>query len=287
MQRRTILVTGGSDGIGAASVRTLVRHGHRVLVTGRSPEKTQRLAAETGASAFVADFADLADVRRLAAEVSAELGPPDGADPGATGGLDVLANNAGGIFGTDEPTVDGFEQTFQVNHLAPFLLTHLLLPHLLRARGSVVTTSSVAHRLFGRLDPATVERPGLHGANRTYGDSKLANVLFTRGLHARYAGQGLSAVAFHPGTVATSFASQTSSLMRVVYRTPLRRLLLVDAEAGGSTLTWFVEGVPGETWMPGAYYDLRRRTDRVNPQVRDDAMVDALWDRSAALVGIA
>ena len=278
---KTVLITGASDGIGAASAAQLVSNGHRVLIAGRSPHKTRSVARETGAKAFIADFARLDDVRRLAEEVRSELGG---------GGLDVLANNAGGLFGDRTRTEDGNEKTFQVNHLAPFLLTHLLLDELTAGdgrRATVINTSSVAHRIFGHIDLDDVNNDGNVSATKAYGDAKLANILFTRGLHARFHSSGISSVAFHPGNVATNFASDTNSIMRFVYRTPLARLMLITAETGGENLTWFVEGTPGTTWRSGEYYDQRKHTARVNPQASDDALVDGLWVRSEALVGIA
>ncbi len=275
---KTILITGASDGIGAASARQLAARGHRLLITGRSKEKIDAVARETGATAFVADYARLDDVRRLADDVRAHL---DGA------GLDVLANNAGGIFGDPTKTVDGNEKTFQVNHLAPFLLTELLMEELTAGAGaSVINNSSVGHRLFGRIDLDDLDNDAKFSANKTYGDAKLANILHARGLQSRYGSRGISAVAFHPGNVATNFASETTSVLRFVYRTPLKKLNLISVDKGGATLTWFIEGTAGNTWTAGAYYDERRLTTKVNPQVHDDALVDGLWARSEALVGI-
>lgn len=276
----TILITGGSDGIGAESARQLADKGHRVLVAGRSREKTLAVARDTGGKAFVADFARLDDVSRLAEEVHAEL---DGE------GLGVLANNAGGLFGDPTKTIDGNEKTFQVNHLAPFLLTHLLLDDLRAApggRASIVNTSSVGNRLFGHLDLDDLNNDKKFSPNKAYGDAKLANILFTRGLHARFHAEGISSVAFHPGNVATNFASDTTSAMRFAYHTPLKRLILISSAKGGANLTWLVEGEPSVDWQSGEYYDERRHTTKVNPQVFDDALVEGLWRRSASLVGI-
>ncbi|AZH77141.1 short-chain dehydrogenase [Microbacterium sp. Y-01] len=277
MSAKTIILTGASDGIGAAAARQLADSPHRLLLVGRSVEKTRAVAEETGSEWFTADFARLDGVRTLAARIADAVGDT---------GIDVLANNAGGIFGDRTPTVDGFEKTMQVNHLAPFLLTNLLLPALLRAGGAVINTSSVAHRLFGHIDVDDLDNARRFSPNKAYGDAKLANVLFAESLHERFHAQGLSAVAFHPGTVQTNFASDSSSIMRLVYRTPLRRLLLIGPDKGGATLRWFIEGTPGETWISGAYYDERVLTSRVNPQVHDAALAEALWQRSAELVGI-
>lgn len=274
---KTIVITGASDGIGAAAARQLADSGHRLLLVGRSAEKTRAVADDTGAEALTADFARLDDVRALAGRIDDLLGDD---------GLDVLANNAGGIFGDRTPTVDGHEKTIQVNHLAPFLLTNLLLLRLLRSRGAVINTSSVGHRLFGDLDVDDLDNERRFSANKAYGDAKLANVLFAKSLHTRFHADGLSAVAFHPGTVRTNFAADSSSLMRLIYRSFLGRLMLTGVEEGGSILRWFIEGTPDATWFSGAYYDERTLSNRVNPQVDDPALAEALWQKSAELVGI-
>ncbi|WP_223623835.1 SDR family NAD(P)-dependent oxidoreductase [Microbacterium sp. EST19A] len=276
-RRKTIVITGASDGIGAAAARQLAASGNRLILVGRSPEKTAAVANETGAEFFTADFARLDDVRELAAKLADAVGDD---------GIDVLANNAGGIFGDQTPTVDGFEKTIQVNHLAPFLLTNLLLPQLRQADAAIINTSSVGHRLFGHIDVDDLDNRRKFSANKAYGDAKLANVLFTKSLHAKFHPEGLSAVAFHPGVVRTNFAAGSSSVMRLIYRTPLRRLLTISTDKGGETLRWFIEGTPDETWFSGAYYDERVLSTRVNPQVDDEALAEALWQKSAELTGI-
>lgn len=275
---KTIIITGASDGIGAAAARQLATAEARVILVGRSPEKTRAVAQAAGAEHLTADFTKLDDVRTLAAQLLAMVDDD---------GIDVLANNAGGIFGDRTPTVDGREKTIQVNHLAPFLLTNLLMPSLLAGDGAaVINTSSVGHRLFGRIDVDDLDNERRFSANKAYGDAKLANILFTKSLHTKFHSDGLSSVAFHPGTVRTNFAADSSSLMRLVYQGFLGRFLLTGVEEGGSILRWFIEGTPNETWFSGAYYDERRLTRRVNPQVDDAPLAEALWQKSAEIVGI-
>ena len=139
---RTIVITGGSDGIGAASARQLHEAGEQVVLVGRNPEKTARVARELGAPSFVADYSELSQVRDLAASLLEQYPR-----------IDVLANNAGGIFGERKVTGDGNELTFQVNHLGGFLLTNLLLERLIESEGSVIQTSSLAARRFARFWP--------------------------------------------------------------------------------------------------------------------------------------
>jgi NAD(P)-dependent dehydrogenase (short-subunit alcohol dehydrogenase family) len=271
MTGRTIIITGASDGIGAAAARELTLGGDRVVIVGRSPSKTEAVAAELGADFFVADFADLEQVRALAAQLL-ERYPR----------IDVLANNAGGIMGAHESTVDGHEKTFQVNHLAPFLLTTLLIDRLVESQASVINTSSAANSLFGKIDLDDLDAEKKYSANKAYGDAKLANILFTMELHRRYHDQGISTAAFHPGVVATSFSTSSTSIMRLVYKTPLKRFLL-SPEQGADTLVWLATTRPGTDWASGRYYEKRSITG-ANRQAYDPELAAGLWERSEAMV---
>ena len=272
MAQQTIVITGASDGIGAAAARPLAARGERIVLVGRSASKTVAVAAALRAPYYVADFGDLAQVRMLAEELRA-----------AYPRIDVLANNAGGIMGAREVTKDGFEKTSQVNHLAPFLLTHLLLDTLTASGAKIIQTASIAAKNYGNIDIADLQNEKKYAPNKAYGDAKLANILFTKELHRRYHAQGLAAVAFHPGNVATNFASDTTSFFRFIYHTPLKRLILVTPERGGEALTWLAEGTPGQTWASGGYYE-NNKTATTAPQAADAQFAQVLWDRSAALL---
>lgn len=278
---RTILVTGASDGIGAVAARRLAEHGHRVLVAGRDRTRTEAVAAAVGGTAFVADLARLDDVRTLAADVLAAT----------DGRLDVLVSNAGGILGRRSLTVDGNEATMQVNHLAPFLLTHLLADALRTGAGIVVQTASAAHhwgRIPVRSTGADLTLRRGYSPSRAYANAKLANVLFARGVAAHLA--DLHAVALHPGIVATSFGSASTSVLRLAYRGLARRLLTSDEHAG-ETLAMLASGTPGAEWAPmttwtsGGYYD-QRKVGRASRAAHDPALVDAVWQASTAAVGL-
>lgn len=274
MRKKTIIITGASDGIGAASARQLTAQGERVVLIGRNRERTAALARELGTPHHLADFSELAEVRRLAAELR-EAYPQ----------IDVLANNAGGIMGERQVTEDGFEKTFQVNHLAPFLLTSLLLPTLLESRARVIQTASIAAKRYGRLDLTDLQNEQHYSANRAYGNAKLANILFTNELQRRYGPQGICAVSFHPGNVATSFASETNSFFRFIYHTPLKNLILVPPEKGGAYLTWLIQGTPGVTWVPGGYYENNKLAfKKSTPQATDVELAKGLWEQSARLL---
>ena len=272
---RTIVITGASDGIGAAAAIQLQSLGHRVVIVGRSAEKTRQVAASVGADYFTADFADLSAVRALADELR-----------GRYPRIDVLANNAGGVFGDRGRTKDGHEKTFQVNHLAPFLLTTLLMPTLVESSATVIQTSSIAARLYGRLDLDDLENDRRYSANKAYGDSKLENILFTKELDRRYRAHGVSAVAFHPGMIRSSFGSDTTSFgMKLVYANPIGRRFLRSADEGADQLVWLAQTEAGVEWQPGAYYESRRVATRINPQSNDAELARTLWDRSVALIG--
>jgi NAD(P)-dependent dehydrogenase (short-subunit alcohol dehydrogenase family) len=270
---KTIVITGASDGIGAAGARTLVRDGHDVVIVGRSPQKTEGIARELGADSFVVDFANLADVRRLAADLDA-----------AYPKIDVLANNAGGIFGDQTTTVDGFEETFQVNHMAPFMLTTLLIENLISSRAAVIQTASSGARLFGKLDIDDLNLEQGFTPHRAYGTAKLANILFTKELHRRYHAQGISAAAFHPGAVATSFATDSNSFMKRIYDSRVGRSFMATPEKGAAQMVWLAETQPGIDWVSGTYYERSKPAKRNNPQALDSNLAHQLWEHSAHLL---
>lgn len=275
MRNKVVVLTGASDGIGAAAARELAAHGHTVVLVGRSPEKTAALARELKTDHFLADFTKLSDVRALAIALT-DTYPR----------IDVLANNAGGIFGDPARTEDGFEKTLQINHLAPFLLTNLLMDTLVASRASIVNTSSVGARLFGNIDLNDLNNEKKFSPNKAYGDAKLANILFAKELNNRYARAGVSAAAFHPGNVRTNFASNTTSGMRFVYQTPLGRLMgLISPGKGAESLVWLAEGAPGREWVSGEYYE-KKKAAKTNPQAGDAGLAAGLWDKSAEMVGL-
>jgi len=284
---RTVIVTGASSGIGAAAARRLASLGATVLPVGRSPRRTAEVAAEIGAEPYVADFADLAQVRRLA-DTLLERCPR----------IDVLANNAGGLFAPRQETVDGHELTFQVNHLAPFLLTMLLTPRLregARERGPVrvITTSSLGNR-FGRLrlDDLEWRRRRYGGGWIAYSTTKLMNILFTRELARRTRGTGLEAYCFHPtsepgrrrrtpGAHRTRFAS-ASRPMRLLPGPVLDRIALT-AEDGAEPLVRLAgaRAVPAES---GTYFHGLRPGGRINRQADSAELARRLWEVSAEFV---
>ncbi|MGB8391854.1 SDR family NAD(P)-dependent oxidoreductase [Mycobacterium sp.] len=272
MTRRTIVITGASDGIGAAAARRLRRSGDNVVAVGRSENKTAAVAAELDAAYFVADFADLSQVRALADEIRSEYPR-----------IDVLANNAGGMFTKLHKTADGHEITFQVNYLAPFLLTTRLIEVLVDSRATVVNTSSSSQRLLRNVTVTDLESTARRRPSIAYALAKLANILFTRELHRRYHADGLSAAVVHPGFVNTNIGEASGSrFLRTMQRTPVSRLI-ATADQGADQLVWLASSTPGVEWTPGEYY-VKGKITKANRAADDPVLARELWDLASAKI---
>jgi NAD(P)-dependent dehydrogenase (short-subunit alcohol dehydrogenase family) len=267
---QVVLITGASAGIGAAAARELHRRGATVHVAGRSPERTAAVAAGLGTEPIIADFARLADVRAAAAQVLSRCDR-----------LDALVNNAGIWVTNRQETEDGHELMFQVNYLAPFLLTALLKDLLIAsAPARVVTTASIAN-LSGFVRPHDLETRMFFVGSAVYGTTKLENILFTRELGRRLAGTGVLATCFNPGAVATDLGRGT--LIGAAYQLPLSRLVMKSADRGADTLIWLVTQ-PAERLKQGGYYS-NRRPGLVNPQARSGLLARQLWERTEQILG--
>jgi len=279
MTDKTVLVTGGTGGIGKATAAGLARLGARVGIVGRNRQRAEAAAADIRrevdkavVDVFVADMSSQAEVRRLAADVLDRYPR-----------LDVLVNNVGGFWATRHSTADGLEHTFAVNHLAPFLLTNLLLDRLrASAPARVVTVSSGAHAK-GRIDFDDLQAERNYQGGRAYSQSKLANVMFTYELARRLEGTGVTATVLHPGVVRTGFGAEDPGrvtgllvpIARPFMKTPERGAatpvyLASSAEVGGVTGRYFANGKP------------KRSVERSY-----DAHAAAhLWSVSSKLVGL-
>lgn len=273
MSGRVVVITGASGGVGAAAARELAGQGDEVVVVGRNARRTQQVANEIGAQHFLVDYSDLNDVRRLADDLRNNLDH-----------IDVLANNAGGIMPHRALSLDGHEMTFQVNHLAPFLLTNLLLDKLKESRASVIGTASVAHR-GARLNMRDLELTRGWSSRRAYANSKLMNILFTRELHRRYSLQGISSACFHPGIVASSFALDLPGPMGFFYRSRLGRRMMVTSQQAAATLVFLAQGRPPRDWISGMYYN-EGEPVRPSRKARNRALAAQLWTKSAHIVGL-
>jgi NAD(P)-dependent dehydrogenase (short-subunit alcohol dehydrogenase family) len=273
MTQRTIVITGASDGIGAAAARRLSQSGEKVVVVGRSESKTTAIAAELGADYFVADFADLSQVRALADKIRSEYPR-----------VDVLLNNAGLMVKKPDITPDGYEMTYQVNYLAPFLLTNHLMGVLVDSRATIVNTTSSSHKLVRIGSAADVENTGRR-ASTAYALSKLAIVLFTRELHRRYHDSGLCAATVHPGYVNSNFgnASESRFLAFMSKYTPVERFTS-SSDEGAEQLVWLASTKPGVDWTPGEYYS-KHKVARAHRAANDARLAGELWERTMARLG--
>ncbi|MEV6813700.1 SDR family NAD(P)-dependent oxidoreductase [Micromonospora sp. NPDC051296] len=273
MEGKTVVITGASAGIGAEAARRLATLGATVAVVGRSPEKTAAVAREVGAEPLVADFARLADVRKLA-DTLLDRYPR----------IDVLANNAGVVLSKRSRTEDGHDLMFQVNYLAPFLLTNLLLDRLTSAGPArVISTSSNGNR-FGGVDIDDIEGARKRSEMLRYGTTKLQNILFTRELARRTRGSGLTAAAFHPGVIPNTEINRATPLIAALVR---NRLLggLSTLEEGAAPLVHLAT-MPDPEAANGGYYHRLKPNGPAHRQAKDDQLATRLWERTAELLGV-
>lgn len=275
LRGRNVFITGANTGIGRVTARELARRGARVFVAGKSKERTQAIIDEVAAIPGAApiewlalDLGDLASVRRCAAEFLARDVP-----------LHILINNAG-LAGTRGLTKDGFELAFGVNHLGHFLLTQLLLDRIVQsAPARIVTVSSRAHaRCKAIAWDGLRQRTATTTAITEYGQSKLANLLFSAELSRRLKGTGVTTYSLHPGVVATEVWRHVPWFLR-----PLLKLAgMITAEEGAQT-SLHCATAPALADESGLYYDrCKPRTPSTLGQ--DATLAKTLWERSEAFV---
>ena len=270
---KVIVITGASSGLGRAAAIALSTRGATVAVVGRNAERTRAVADQVGGFPFIADFDSLAEVRALADELLASYPR-----------IDVLANNAGGLVSTRGLSADGHERTLQHNHLAPFLLTALLLDRLTHSAGRVISTASGAN-MFSRLDLADLDwqRRVYAGGWLPYGTSKLETIMFIRELARRTAGTGVDAFSFHPGFVATGFGAD-SALLRLGQFVS-RGSLGISPEQGAAPLIHLAS--ERDIASPsGTYFDGLKPDGRERKAAFDEAMCRELWQKSSEMVGL-
>lgn len=269
--RVVVLITGATDGIGKQAARLLARHGVHVIVHGRSTERVEATLRQlrhehAGASVegVVADFASLHAVHALADRLAGRR-------------IDVLVNNAGVYMREREVTQDGFEATFGINYLAPFVLTHRLLPVLAHARGRVVQVSSVAH-LRCRLDWDNLQGERHYDDYQAYALSKLALVLLSAELARRLGGAPPTVNAMHPGVVSTKLLRAgfgVEGVDRIEHAAAMLGYLALADDVAGVTGKYFAEGrvarahaLAGDPLTAGRFYELTASLVGVAPLPR-------------------
>ncbi|HEY5358220.1 MAG TPA: SDR family oxidoreductase [Streptosporangiaceae bacterium] len=275
---RTVLVTGGSGGIGRATALGLAAMGAQLAITGRDRGRTEGAAREIRAAGggqvevFIADLSSQSEVRRLADEALQRLAR-----------IDVLVNNVGGYWNTRHVTADGLERTFALNHLAPFLLTCLLLDRLKHSAPARVVTVSSNVQALGRIDFGDLQGESSFAGGRAYNQSKLANVLFTYELARRLPASSVTANALHPGVVRTSFGAEDPGGVQRLFLPLMRPFMKTPAQ--GSVTSIHLAAAPDLEQVTGRYF-ANSKPRRSSKRSYDQAAAARLWQVSADLAGL-
>ena len=271
MEKKTIIITGASDGIGKAAAKQLKKLGHNVVIVGRSQAKTQKIAEELGVLYHTVDYSSLKSVVRLAEELK------------KYDRIDVLCNNAGGVQSDRAETEDGFEKTFQINVLGGFLLTRLLIDKLCESKATVIQTSSIAANLFGAdFDVNDIQNENNYSAFTAYGYAKLGDILFTRELDRRYKEKGINAVAFEPGVVRTNFASEGKGLVKFCYHSPLKYLFTISPARSAKRIVKLATGCPDKDFTAGETYS-KNKPMKLKFKDEDGKIARKFWEECEKL----
>ena len=277
MKDKVVLITGGTSGIGKAAATKIANLGATTVFTYRNKEKGEKtlgeIQAESGNSdihMLELDLASLDSVRRFAENFGKEFKK-----------LDVLINNAGGFFGYRKLTREGFEYTFGVNHLGPFLLTNLLKDCLISNRSRIINVSSAAQQA-GKMNFDDIMLEEKFAGFKAYAQAKLANIIFSYELDRRWGNENISVNALHPGTVATNFGTEAKPAFKSLMR--VGKPFLKTPEQGADTIVYLassteVEGVSGK-------YFARRKPIKSNNGSYNKENWTRLWELSEKLTGL-
>jgi len=278
MNGKTVLVTGATGGIGRATALGLATMGAHLAIIGRDRGRTEGAAREIRAAGggqvdvFVADLSSQSEVRRLADEVLQSLSR-----------IDVLINNVGGYWHTQHVTADGLERTFALNHLAPFLLTHLLLDRLKQSAPARVVTVSSNAQAMGRIDFDDLQGERSYSGGRAYNQSKLANVLFSYELARRLQTTSVTANALHPGVVSTSFGAEDPARLQRLFVPIMRPFMKTPAQGAATSI--YLASAPDLEQVTGRFF-ANSKPKRSSKRSYDEAAAARLWQVSADLVGL-
>jgi NAD(P)-dependent dehydrogenase (short-subunit alcohol dehydrogenase family) len=278
MRGKTVVITGGTSGIGEVAAIALAKMGARIVLVGRDKSRGDATLARLRDSApgiahsvHFADLLRLAEMKRVAAQI---------ADHESR--IDVLINNAGALFATRRLTEDGLERTFALNHMAYFVMTEGLRERLSTAgRARIINTASAAHQ-GARLDFDDLQSAKSFGAMKAYGRSKLCNILFTRELARRLHGTGVTANCLHPGFVATRFGDQSGGLISGLVS--LAKFFAISPAKGAETIVYLASS-PDVAKTTGQYF-YESVPAIASSQAQDDRSALLLWQRSVVLAGM-
>ena len=278
MKGKTVVITGATSGIGEVAALTLAKMGARIVAVARSRQRGEATLAQLRSSApgiahaiHFADLSRLNEMKRVAVQIADQESR-----------IDVLINNAGAIFATRQLTEDRLERTFALNHMAYFVVTDALRERLLASGPArIINTASAAH-LGANLDFDDLQSAKSYIAMKTYGRSKLCNILFTRELARRLRGSGVTTNCLHPGFVATRFGDLSGGLIsRFVW---LAKFFAISPTKGARTIVYLASS-PEVAEATGQYF-YRCLPTTPSSLAQDDVTALELWHRSAALAGM-
>jgi NAD(P)-dependent dehydrogenase (short-subunit alcohol dehydrogenase family) len=275
MSGKTVVITGGTSGIGEVAAEKLAQMGGRIVLIARDKSRAQatlKRLRERGPnlahSAYFADLTRLAEMRGVAAKIAA-------AEPR----IDVLINNAGALFAKREVTQDRLERTFALNHMAYFVVTEALRERLAAsAPARIVNTASDAHH-GATVDFNDLQLERSFSATKAYNRSKLCNILFTRELARRLRGTGVTANCLHPGFVATRLGDESGGLISRLVR--VAKFFAISPEQGAQTIV-YLTSAPEVADLTGQYF-CECRPAKPAAAALDDRAASLLWERSAAI----
>lgn len=267
------LLTGSTSGIGWETLKGLYKHSDKIILPIRNRKKAQKLLSyfknDEKIHLYDMDLADLKSVKTCATRIRQEFSQ-----------IDLLINNAGGMYPGGKKTNDGLDMTFSVNHLGHFLLTQELMPTLIGGKAKIIHVSSEAHRL-GKFRHDDLGFSKLKSTIATYGEVKLYNILMAKELTKRYQSEGLQAYSLHPGAVKTAFGSETDPLTKAIVRAS--QIFFISAQKGAEN-SLFLAKTSSKDLKNGAYY-VRKKVKRPTSAAQSSKNARLLWEYSENCLG--